>query len=139
MITFVSEDIDFHLDNKINVQFIIEKIIKDEKKELLQLQYIFCSDNYLLKINQEYLKHNYFTDIITFDLSDEEHKIESDIFISIDRVKENSIKFKTTFENELNRVIIHGLLHLVGYNDKNEEQKKEMRFKEDSYLSLFKN
>lgn len=95
---------------------------------------IFCSDNYLLDINIKYLNHNYFTDIITFNYVEGEI-ISGDLFISIDRVKENAIEFETMWIKELYRVIFHGLLHLIGYNDKTEEEKKIMKIKEDLYLS----
>jgi len=99
------------------------------------LNFIFCSDNYLLKINVEHLNHDTYTDIITFDYSKED-RISGDIFISIDRVEENAKSHKTSFENELHRVIIHGVLHLLGYGDKEPGQKAEMRQKEDFCLSL---
>jgi rRNA maturation RNase YbeY len=95
---------------------------------------IFCSDKYLLNININYLKHNYYTDIITFNYV-EGNTISGDLFVSIDRVKENAIEFNTTLIKEIYRVIFHGILHLVGYNDKTEEEKKLMREKEDKYLS----
>lgn len=99
------------------------------------LSYIFCSDKYLQEINNQYLKHRTFTDIITFNYGAEEG-IEGDIFISINRVKENANKFKSDFDTELHRVIIHGVLHLIGYNDKTKTEKALMREKEDTYLSL---
>ena len=105
---------------------------------LSNINYIFCSDDYLLTINQEHLNHDYYTDIITFDLSEKENNIESDIFISIDRVKENAKNNHVKFHIELYRVLIHGVLHLLGFNDKNEEEKLIMREKEDACLSLLK-
>lgn len=112
----------------------IKYLIKNEKSKLGIVSLIFCSDNYLLDINKNYLNHNYYTDIITFNYV-EDKIISGDLFISIDRVKENAIEFDTIFENELYRVIFHGILHLIGYNDKTREEKEIMREKEDLYLS----
>lgn len=134
-ITFHSEDIDFHLVNEKKRIKWIKDSIKNEAKSVGEISYIFCSDEYLHKMNLEYLNHDTYTDIITFDYT-EENIVSGDIFISIDRVKENAIKFKTVFENELSRVIIHGVLHLMGYKDKTPQQKEQMRTKEDFYLTL---
>ena len=112
----------------------IKYLINNEIKKTGNISLIFCSDNYLLDINIKYLNHNYFTDIITFNYVEGEI-ISGDLFISIDRVKENAIEFETMWIKELYRVIFHGLLHLIGYNDKTEEEKKIMRIKEDLYLS----
>jgi rRNA maturation RNase YbeY len=100
-----------------------------------QLNYIFCSDEYLLTINQQYLNHDFYTDIITFDNSEEEGIVEGDIFVSLDRIRENANELNKPFEEELFRVLAHGVLHLVGYDDINDEQELEMREKEDLYLS----
>lgn len=132
-ISFFSEDIDFILDNQDKIQKWINLIIAKEKNVLSYINYIFCSDAYLHKINLEYLDHDTLTDIITFPYTDAP-PIESDIFISIDRVKENAKIFKTSFERELYRVIIHGVLHLCGYGDKDDESKKLMRNKEDEAI-----
>lgn len=113
----------------------LEKIPAQEGKKLLGLQYIFCSDTYLLDINIRYLDHDTLTDIITFDNAETEGEIEGDIFISIDRVKENAIKFKVPFEKELARVLAHGALHLCGYGDKTASEVKIMRQKEDFYIA----
>jgi rRNA maturation RNase YbeY len=132
-ITFTNLDIKFTLKNKkIIKQWIIETI-KNEKKECGQIAYMFCSDDYLLDLNQRFLNHNTYTDIITFDYS-EEKILNGEIYISIDRVKENAKNFDVDFETELLRVIIHGVLHLAGYKDKTKEQKEKMRKKEDQYL-----
>jgi probable rRNA maturation factor len=104
--------------------------------ELEELNYIFCSDEYLHQMNLTYLNHDTLTDIITFDNSEAEQIIEGDIFISIDRVKENSEEFDVLFETELHRVLVHGLLHLFGYKDKSEREKVLMREKEEACLSL---
>ncbi len=110
---------------------------KSESKCISELNYIFCDDPYLLKINIEYLKHDYLTDIITFDYSDKSAEISGDIYISVDRAKENSVLFNERFDQELRRLMIHGLLHLIGYADKTDAEKKEMTTKEDLYLKLF--
>jgi probable rRNA maturation factor len=135
-IHFFSEEISFSLDEEQQTISWIENILDQEKQVSKSVNYIFCSDDYLLKINKDYLNHDTLTDIITFDNSEEEGKIEADIFISIDRVKENALSLDKKFDEELHRVIIHGLLHLAGYNDKTEDDKAEMRKKEDACLSL---
>ena len=135
-IHFFSEDISFSLDKEQQTISWIENILDGEKQISKSINYIFCSDDYLLKINKDYLDHDNLTDIITFDNSEEEGKIEADIFISIDRVKENALTLDKIFDEELHRVIIHGLLHLAGYNDKTDEDKSEMHKKEDACLSL---
>lgn len=102
-----------------------------------QIAYIFCTDAYLLEINQKFLQHDTYTDIVTFPLGDIHSKIISgEIYISIERIMENAAKFSTPFETELNRVLIHGILHLMGYEDHTDEEKRQMRAKEDYYLSL---
>src|SRR6185312_7511210 len=103
--------------------------------KLKELNYIFCSDSYLLQINQQYLDHDTYTDIVTFDNSDIAKTITGDIFISIDRIRENASKFGVTEANEVHRVIIHGALHLLGYKDKSPADKKKMTLKEDFYLN----
>ena len=138
MINFFIEDIDFSLANPHDRTEWVSSIISNHQFKLEEINYIFCSDEYLLQVNREHLNHHYYTDIITFDNSEEEKTIESDIFISIDRVKENAESQNIPFEDELNRVMIHGVLHLLGYADKTEEEKKEMREKEDACLSLLK-
>lgn len=114
----------------------IEKLAKSENRTLGDISYILCSDNYLLDINRQYLNHDYFTDVITFDYS-EENVISGDIFISVDTVADNAKEYNVTFEKELERVMVHGVLHLVGYNDKSDSEVKQMRAKENQYLSLF--
>ena len=135
-IHFFSEDISFILTNEQQSVVWIDAVLSKEEQHAKTINYIFCSDSYLLKFNQEYLSHDTLTDIITFDNSEEKGKIEADIFISIDRVKENAHSLEKEFDQELHRVIIHGLLHLLGYNDKTEVDKAEMRKKEDACLSL---
>ncbi len=135
-INFFTENTDFELNQQKSIQSWIATVISKEGYELNQLSYIFCSDEYLYNMNQEYLNHDTYTDIITFDNSEKENTIESDIFISVDRVKENALLQQSKFEDELARVLIHGVLHLMGWGDKTEALKKQMRLKEDACLSL---
>lgn len=134
-ILFYQEDINFNAPDSNLLQKWIEATIANEAKIAGNLNFIFCSDTYLHKINVDYLQHDTLTDIITFPYSDT--KIEGDIFISIDRVRENAHTFNTAFENELKRVIIHGVLHLCGFGDKTDLEAKEMRAKENQYIELF--
>lgn len=113
----------------------LKLVAESEVKKLGQINIIFCSDNYILDINQKFLQHDYFTDIITFDYC-EGNVLSGDLFISVDSVKENSVFYKTEFEEELNRVIVHGLLHLIGYDDHCDEDIKVMREKENYYLEI---
>ena len=134
-IQFFEEDIAYKLKNKIAVRQWITETIQAEGFKLKELTYVFCSDSYLLQINQQYLDHDTYTDIITFDNSEIANTIIGDIFISIDRIRENALKFSTTEADELHRVIIHGALHLLGYTDKTAPAKKKMTLKEDFYLN----
>lgn len=126
---------DFILSDPNKVKLWLSKVVAEEQKKVEHLLYIFCDDKYLHKLNVEFLNHDTYTDVITFDesLGDQ---LSGEIFISIDRVKENAISFEVGFEEELHRVLVHGLLHLCGYNDKTEEETIEMRKKENYYLSL---
>lgn len=135
-ISFFSEDTDFILKQKALVRDWIKNSINAEGLRTGTLNFIFCSDSYLLTINQQYLDHDTYTDIVTFDNSDDEGCIEGDLFISIDRIKENATTFNVSEKDELHRVIIHGVLHLIGYNDKGEGKKEEMTRMENKYLSL---
>lgn len=137
MINFFFEDIDEFDIKKTDIEKNIEKLVINENRILGDVNYILCSDNYLLNINREYLNHDYFTDVISFDYC-EDNVISGDIFISVDTVSDNAKEYDATFENELERVMIHGVLHFVGYNDKTESDQKTMRAKENQYLSLFK-
>lgn len=134
-IQYFNEDVAFPKLLKRATNKWIKEVIVLEGKRLGDLSFIFCSDNYLLEVNKKYLNHDFFTDIITFDYV-ENNNVNGDIFISIDRVAENSKVFKTTFENELNRILIHGVLHLLGYKDKTKKDKSIMTGKEDFYLNL---
>ena len=135
-IRFFKEDIHFTLKNKTKIRQWITATIHHHQKKIQSINYIFTSDNYLLTINKEYLNHNTFTDIITFDNSSNPEHIETDIFISIQRVKANSNQLKISFTEELHRVMIHGILHLLGYKDKTTTERNEMRKKENHYLAL---
>jgi probable rRNA maturation factor len=134
---FFIEDVDFKLTQPRKTTAWIKEVIRAEKYKLTELNIIFCADEYLLEINRQYLRHNTFTDIITFNNSDKPKYIEGDIYISVERVRANSLTFEKDFTDELRRVIVHGVLHLLGYGDKNKDQKIKMRAKEDAYLSLF--
>tara|TARA_B100000073_G_C23609053_1_gene523746 strand:+ start:333 stop:740 length:408 start_codon:yes stop_codon:yes gene_type:complete len=124
---------DFKLKNEKTMSSWIINVINEEKKEVGKINFYFCNDNELLKSNIKYLNHDEYTDILTFDYS-EKNSVSADIMISIDRVRENSSIFDQKFEDELHRVIIHGILHIIGYNDKTEEEKKLMRKKENYYI-----
>ena len=126
----------FSLKTEAAVALCIKAIAEEESREVGDISFVFCDDNYLLKINKEFLDHDTYTDIITFDYS-VGNEIISEIYVSTDRVEENAKKYKQTFENEIHRVMIHGVLHLCGYNDKLAEEKQIMRDKENHYLSLF--
>ncbi len=136
-VRFFVEEIDFKINNPRKAVNWIKEAVKKERRSLSDINYIFCDDPYLLGLNQGFLNHKTLTDIITFDYS-EGKTIAGEIYISIDRVKENSLKFQSDFEDELHRVMIHGILHLCGYNDKKATEKSIMRKKEDAYLSLWK-
>jgi rRNA maturation RNase YbeY len=135
-IHFFSEDLSYTLKKKTLVRQWISDTIKNEGKILKELNFIFCSDQYLLTINQQYLNHDTYTDIITFDNSENRDEIEGDIFISIERIRENSKNLNVSEEDELHRVIIHGTLHLLGYLDKTRKAKALMTQKEDQYLAI---
>ena len=125
------------LTNRTALKTFIYTLFKKEGKKLDSIQYIFCSDDYLLDINRQYLQHDYYTDIITFDLSEPKQPIMAEIYISIDRVKENAREFKTSFKREIHRVIFHGALHLCGYKDKKPKEEALMRKIEEKYLSVY--
>jgi len=134
-VKFYLADIKFVLNHKRQLKKSIEFLFSDQNKDLKSLTYVFTSDEYLLKINQDFLKHDYFTDVITFTLSAEKNKIEGEVYISIDRVKENAKQLATDFSSELHRVMIHGALHLCGYKDKLKRDQFGMRKLEEKYLS----
>ena len=138
MISFSSVEITYNLKNKLKVKKWVKSILETEGKKAGDITYIFCNDQHMLGMNEKYLKHNTLTDIITFDYSEGE-KLSGDIFISIERVKENAESFSATFNQELGRVMAHGVLHLSGFKDKTSEDKKMMRTKEDIYLATYPN
>lgn len=133
-VSFASEQTDFSLHNESQIAEWLNNVSQSEGSSLMELTYIICSDEYLLEINKQYLAHDYYTDVITFDYS-EDNQVSGDVFISIDRVRENAKTVGVTEEKELQRVMVHGLLHLLGYKDKTPVQKSEMTLKEDFYLS----
>ncbi len=135
MVSYFFQDTDFSFRDRRRTNQWLRIAAESEIRRLGVISVIFCSDNYILDINQKYLGHDYFTDIITFDYC-EGDRLSGDLFISVDSVRENSVEFGTEFKDELNRVIIHGLLHLVGYDDHTDADVKIMRSKEDYYLSL---
>lgn len=137
MITYFTEDSDFVFKGKLLNNRWLKMVAESEIKRIGDISIIFCSDNYILDVNIKYLQHDYFTDIITFDYC-EGQKLSGDLFISIDSVRENARFYGTEFDDELNRVIVHGVLHLIGYDDHTEADQKTMRSKEDYYLELRK-
>lgn len=136
-IYFLSEGIKFKPKKQNNLKSWVKGVIESEGRNLTSLVYIFCSDSYLLTLNQGYLNHKTFTDIITFDYS-EGDVVDGEIYISVDRIKDNAIKFERDFEEELHRVMIHGVLHILGFKDKRPSEKSVMRKKEEACLSLWK-
>lgn len=138
MISFSTVETAYNLRNKLKVRNWIKAILETEGKSAGDITYVFCNDEYLGSMNAKYLKHNTLTDIITFDYS-EKGKLSGDIFISIERVKENAGSYNTTLNQELGRVMAHGVLHLSGYKDKTPDDKKMMKSKEDFYLASFPN
>ena len=132
---FYSEDIDFVLPQEDHVSSWIQKTARQYDCLIENVSIVFCSDSYLLDLNQQHLNHDYYTDILTFPFHEPGTKwLMGDIFISIDRVRENAVTTKNSFSNELHRVIIHGILHLIGFNDQSEEEESKMRLLEDAAL-----
>lgn len=135
MISYYAQDTDFIFKGKLFNNRWLKMVAESEIKRIGDISIIFCSDNYILDVNMKYLQHDYFTDIITFDYC-EENTLSGDLFISVDTVRENATFYGTDFKDELNRVMVHGLLHLIGYDDHTEEDQKLMREKENYYLSF---
>ena len=135
MIRYFQEDIRFELKQKMLNNRWLKMVAGSEMRRLGAINIIFCSDNYILDVNMKYLQHDYFTDIITFDYCEGE-TLSGDLFISIDSVRENALTYGTEFADELNRVIVHGVLHLIGYDDHTKADIATMRAKENYYLSL---
>ena len=138
-IRFFSEDVDFKIKQPNLIRKWIYAVTILEGFSGADLNYIFCSDGYLLEINNTHLQHDFYTDIITFNLSDNNSQLEGEIYISIDRVSDNASGLNQPFLQELLRVLIHGVLHLIGYADKAESEILQMRLKEDIYISLWNN
>ncbi len=139
MISFVEENVTFPIKGKKNiVKAWIKSVIASYNKELGDITIIFCNDDYILDINRQYLNHDYYTDIITFDYV-EANVISGDLFISLDTVKSNAQKFSEDYITESKRVIIHGVLHLIGFKDKSPTEEKDMRAAENKALELFPN
>jgi probable rRNA maturation factor len=136
VIHYFTEDIRFSLKHKTIIKNWLKEAIAAEGYRLEELNFIFCSDEYLLGINQQYLDHDTYTDVITFDNSETLKTIVGDIFISVDRIRENANQFEREFQDEICRVMIHGTLHLLGYKDKSKAAKQQMTEKEDHYLKL---
>lgn len=132
---FHKEEVDFIFEKPVRIKRWIKSVIASFKRKSGNINFIFCSDNFLLALNKKHLKHDYFTDVITFDLSEDSGTISGDIYISIERVKDNA--GKGSFEDELHRVMIHGILHLLGYSDKTPAKQKQMRKLENQCLDLF--
>ena len=135
MVRYFFEDTDFQFKPKRFTSSWLKTVAESEIRKLGNVNIIFCSDNYILDINQRYLQHDYFTDIITFDYCDG-NILSGDLFISVESVRENALEYGTEFDEELNRVIVHGILHLVGYDDHAEDDIVVMRSKENYYLDL---
>ena len=136
-ISFNRADRSATLANRVALKAFIERSVQKEDLAIESLQYIFCSDKFLLNINKTYLKHNYYTDIISFDLSETRGKLIGEVYISIDRVKDNAKTYKTALKEELLRVIFHGALHFCGYKDKKPGDIKKMRFLEDKWMKSY--
>ena len=137
MVRYFFEDVDFQYKERLLNNRWLKMVAESEIRRLGDLNIIFCSDPYILNINIQYLGHDYFTDIITFDYC-EGNKLSGDLFISVDSVRENALFYGTEFHEELHRVIVHGVLHLIGYDDHTGDEVKVMRGKEDTYLELRK-
>ena len=139
IIKFHLHEISTPLKDRRRLKKFLVTLFSEEKKEISSLDYIFCSDHYLIELNQQFLQHNYYTDILTFDLSKKTEPIVGEIYISVDRVKENHKIYGSTLERELHRVIFHGALHLCGYNDSTSKQRHQMTMMENRYLKSYFN
>ena len=135
-VCFFFQGVKINLANRTELKKYIKYIFKKEGKKLQSINYIFCTDEALLEINRQFLSHDFYTDIITFDLSDSD-AVRAEIYISVDRVKENAIHLGVSFKSELHRVIFHGVMHLCGYKDKSKNETREMRSKEEFYLKKY--
>lgn len=135
MIRFFNEDVPYKLTQKQAIRQWLKQQAEAEGYSVGDLNYIFCSDDYVLQVNRDYLQHDYYTDIITFDQSEEDDKLEGDIFISVDRVADNAQQVGVSAEQEMRRVLAHGMLHLCGYGDKTDEEAAQMRAKEEEWMA----
>ena len=135
MIAYYTQDTDFVFKGKQFNNKWLRMVAESEIKRIGDISIISCSDNYILDVNMKYLQHDYFTDVITFDYC-EGDKLSGDLFISVDTVRENAKLYNTDFNDELNRVMVHGILHLIGYDDHSQKDKQLIRKKEDYYLSF---
>jgi rRNA maturation RNase YbeY len=136
-IQFTSHEVKDRLKDKRRLKGFLKDLFAAEGQGLRSLQYIFCTDAYLLEINQQFLKHDTYTDIVTFEMGEDPSVTEGEIYVSADRVEENAEKFGVSFEQELHRVIFHGALHLCGFKDKSKKEAELMRSKENEYLSKY--
>jgi rRNA maturation RNase YbeY len=139
LVNFFYQEIQFSFSNRTELKKYLAGLFKSEKKQLQSLNIIFVSDKALLEINRNFLQHDYYTDIITFPISPKGKPIQAELYISIDRVRDNAVREGVSFKEELHRVIFHGCLHLAGYGDKSSQQIKKMREREDNYLRLYFN
>ncbi|QJD78488.1 rRNA maturation RNase YbeY [Spirosoma rhododendri] len=137
MIRFFNEDVDYKLPQKQATRQWLKEQTTREGYRIGELNYIFCSDEYVLQVNRDYLQHDYYTDIITFDQREEDDKLEGDIYISVERVADNAQQLGITPELEMRRVLAHGLLHLCGYGDKSEAEAAAMRQHEENWINVF--
>lgn len=137
-VKFYNDDYSFVLKGKRKYASFLQTQFQRNYNKLLELNVVFCSDERLLEINKQFLNHHYYTDIITFPLAESTIKVEAEIYISVERVKENAKEHEVSFADEMNRVIFHGVLHLCGYKDKSKQQQKEMRTMEDEWLKEWK-
>jgi len=138
-INFFSHDIPASLNNTTNLKHFIESIFKKERQKLDSMNYIFCSDRVILEINKKYLNHDFYTDVITFDLSPNNKVIAAEVYISIERIRDNAKQLGLSIKSELHRVLFHAALHLCGYNDKKKKDKEIMRKREDDLLAKYFN
>lgn len=136
-IRFNYADRQLHFSPKSKLKALVNEVFIQEKKPMKCIQFVFCSDEFLLKVNQDFLQHDYYTDIITFPLSEKEEPIEAEIYISLERVRQNAKQLGVAFEHELVRVLAHGALHLCGYKDKSKSEIEKMRERENFYLERF--
>lgn len=138
-VSFHYADKQLNIADKTGIKSTVEKLFNLEKRKLDHIDYIFCSDDYLLEINKQYLQHDFYTDIVTFDLSENKEETIGEVYVSLDRIKDNAEKLQQPLKNETLRVIFHGALHLCGYKDKSDKDSKLMRSKEEEYIHLYLN